>query len=230
MWGALLRFWRVVNRYGAKQSPMVYLQGGHSQFTNTLEPRVSVGLSVSIYTADVSQLIRISLTLKRLVCNLCFHKSVYLSHTEFKIVFYGLSSFSSYICCFVTHMGQQEHQKLTQPLVPWKSPLPAILYMSPGLLEQALMGALLVRDLSSHSLHEQTCIYTSHTDVSHADTYLKWDKCDVSRSGYEECQPSTMVWHLPPSVSLSTMGNTAAQENYSQTMTLWAGCVSNVEV
>lgn len=48
-------------------------------------------------------------------------------------------------------------------------PLPAILYMSPGLFEGALMGALLVRDLSLHT-HAHlacayTCIHTSCTDA-----------------------------------------------------------------
>lgn len=52
--------------------------------------------------------------------------------------------------------------------------LPAILYMSPGLLEGALMGALLARDLSLHTHAHLACTYMhihkSHRCLTHAYT------------------------------------------------------------
>lgn len=93
------------------------------------------------------------------------------------------------------------------------SPLPAILYMSPGLLEEALVGAFLARDLSLHTHAHLVCTHR-HIDKSHrclTHTHLKRNKCERSDVGsgfdHEECQPRVVVWHLGLSVSLSAMGN-----------------------
>lgn len=78
----------------------------------------------------------------------------------------------------------------------------------------------------THTWHAHTVhVYISHTDAWDTHTHSKRDKCEGSVTepwyDHEVCQSRVVVWHLSLSVSLSAMGNTAAQESSSQRVTWW---------
>ena len=80
------------------------------------------------------------------------------------------------------------------------TPLPALLCMSPGILDRALMGVLVAKDVSLHTHAHLACPYTrwlTHTDakrykcqgsVARPEFGFQWLWCDTSRC-LCHCQP-----------------------------------------